>query len=77
MAALVWDATDAGVPCREMVTGLLSGDHCGVLRVTVSRTMVVWCEGPFLFQRIRNLVDCFRKHDDEYMMVEAELHSEH
>lgn len=74
MAALAWDATDAGVPFREMVTGLLSGDHCGVFRVMVSRTMVVWCEEIFLFPRIQNLVECFRKHDGERMMVEAELH---
>lgn len=74
MLALAGDATDAGVPCREMVTGLLSGDHCGVFRVMVSRTMVVWCKGFFLFLRIQNLVECVRKQDGQYIMAEAELH---
>lgn len=74
MLALAWDATDAGVPCREMVTGLLSGDHCGVFRVMVSRTMVVWCEGFFLFLGIQNLVERVRKQDGQYIMAEAELH---
>lgn len=38
---------------------------------------MVWCEGLFLFLRIQNLVECFRKHDGEYLMVDAELHLEH
>lgn len=73
MFALAWDATDAGVPCREMVTGLLSGDHCGVFMVMVSRTMVVWCEGFCRILRIQNRVEFVRKQDGEYMMVEAQL----
>lgn len=76
MTALAWDATDAGVPFREMVTGLLSGDHCGVFRVMASRTMVVWFEGFLLFLRIQNLVERVARQGGEYMMVEAEFHQE-
>lgn len=43
MTALDCVETDVGVPLREMFTGLLSGDHCGVLSVMVSKTMVDWC----------------------------------
>lgn len=56
MADLDWVVVDAGVPFREMVTGLLSGDHCGVFRVMVSSTMVVWCECRYRKQRQKELV---------------------